>query len=84
MYNVIKDKQYLIVKGAEIMYYEINVALNGKHFFATNERSVTNKTKLNEIYNVFREKFPPEEGYGITVSFIETIGKSVDMEKEGL
>ena len=31
------------------MGYEINVSLNGKHFFATHERSITNNWKLKEI-----------------------------------
>lgn len=64
------------------MYYEINVALNGKHFFATAERSITNKWKLKEIYSTIKEKFPQEEGYDITVSCIETVGKHIDMEQE--
>ena len=65
------------------MYYEINVALNGKHFFATAERSITNKWKLKEVYNILKEKFPQEEGYEISVTKYETVGKSVDMEQEG-
>ena len=64
------------------MYYEINVALNGKHFFATSERSITNKWKLKEVYNVLKEKFPQEEGYDISVSLYETVGKSIDMGQE--
>lgn len=63
------------------MYYEINVALNGKHFFATDKRSITNYNKLKEVYKVFKKKFPSEEGYDMTISFIETVGKHVDMEK---
>lgn len=65
------------------MYYEINVSLNGRHFFATAERSITNKWKLEEIYKVFKKKFPKEEGYDITVSYIETYGKHINMEQEG-
>lgn len=64
------------------MYYEINVALNGKHFFATAERSITNKWKLKEVYNVIKEKFPQEDGYDISVTLYETVGKFVDMESE--
>ncbi len=64
------------------MYYEINIALNGKHFFATSERSITNEHKLKEVYNVLKEKFPNEDGYDITVTKYETIGKPMSMEKE--
>lgn len=64
------------------MYYEINVSLNGRHFFATAERSITNKWKLEEVYRVFKNRFPKEEGYDITVSHIETYGKHINMEQE--
>lgn len=64
------------------MYYEFNVAKNGKHFFATNKRSITTKQALKEVYEVFKEKFPPEEGYNILVSQIEVEGKFVNMEEE--
>ena len=66
------------------MYYEINVSLNGKHFFATDKRSITNKRALKEVYTVFKEKFPSEEGYDMLVSYVETKGKYIDMEQEEL
>ena len=71
------------------MYYEINVALNGQHFFATDKRSITNQWALEKVYKVLKEKFPLEEGYDIIVSQYETVGKFVDMnyieqeQKEG-
>lgn len=61
------------------MYYEINVALNGQHFFATDKRSITNKIALEVVYKILKEKFPLEEGYSIIVSQVETRGKFVDM-----
>ena len=61
------------------MYYEINVALNGQHFFATDKRSITNKIALEVVYKILKEKFPLEEGYDITVSQYETRGKFIDM-----
>ena len=64
------------------MYYEINVSLNGRHFFATDKRSITTKRALKEVYTVFKEKFPHEEGYVILVSCMETKGKYLDMEEE--
>lgn len=62
------------------MYYEINVSLNGQHLFATAERSVTGCIKLQRIYKLFVEKFPKEEGYEITVTKWEKVGKFVDVE----
>ena len=62
------------------MYYEINVSLNGRHLFATAERSVTDHYKLQEVYKLFAEKFPTEEGYQVTVTKWEKVGKFIDME----
>lgn len=61
------------------MYYEINVALNGQHFFATDKRSITHRGALEKVYKVLKEKFPLEEGYDIVVSEYNTVGKFVDM-----
>ena len=61
------------------MYYEINVSLNGQHFFATDKRSITNKIALEVIYKILKQKFPLEEGYDITVSKYETVGNFIDM-----
>lgn len=62
------------------MYYEINVSKDGKHLFATAERSVTIGWEAEKIYNLFTEKFPESEGYKITVTRWETIGKEIDMK----
>lgn len=62
------------------MYYEINVSLNGKHLFATAERSITDVHKLNAVYKLFTEKFPKEDGYRITVTKWDKVGKPMDME----
>jgi hypothetical protein len=50
------------------MYYEINVALNGKHFFATHKRSITDSATLIKVLNTFRDKFLASEGYAIMYS----------------
>lgn len=62
------------------MYYEINVSLNGKHLFATHERSITDIHKTNTVYKLFAEKFPESEGYKISVTKWETVGQSIEME----
>lgn len=49
-------------------YYEINVSLNGKHLFATAERSITNKSQMEEVYKLFEQKFPKSEGYILDVT----------------
>lgn len=61
------------------MYYEINVSLNGRHLFATAERSITDHHKLQMVYKMFMEKFPEEEGYQITVTKWDKVGKYIDV-----
>lgn len=61
------------------MHYEINVSKNGRHFFATHERSVTSKEALEKITKVFQEKFPQEEGYKISATKYETIGTCIEL-----
>ena len=67
----------------KLMYYEINVAkFNEKtgrydHFFATDERSITNMFKLEEVVKVFKKKFPEEEGYNLTCTNWETRGEEI-------
>lgn len=60
------------------MYYEINVALHGNHFFATAERSIRDMIKLKQVYSSFKDKFPESEGFSIYVTKREIISKSVD------
>ena len=62
------------------MYYEINVSLNGKHLFATSERSIVNYEQAKEMYKLFMEKFPESEGYKLTVSQWDKIGKYIEFE----
>lgn len=62
------------------MYYEINVSINGRHFFATAERSITTAAELAAALRVFREKFPACEGYGISVTKWEKVGHIISEE----
>ena len=61
------------------MYYEINVTLNGKHFFATAERSITNPWDLRDALKVFLNKFPESEGYKISVTKWEKVGEELNI-----
>ena len=63
------------------MHYEINVSKDGKHFFATAERSITSLTKAEEMYMLFKEKFPESEGYEISVTRWENRGTPIKMDK---
>ena len=62
------------------MYYEINISKNGRHFFATAERSITSLTQAEGMYMLFKEKFPESEGYKIDVTYWEKVGKSINIE----
>lgn len=61
--------------------YEINVSLNGQHFFATHERSIVSERKLKEVYKVFKEKFPEKDGYEINVTYWTKNGREINMEE---
>lgn len=49
------------------MYYEINVSLNGQHFFATHERSLRTLSKTETVYRELKKAFPESKGYSVTV-----------------
>jgi len=66
------------------MYYEINVSKDGRHLFATAQRSITSKSDLKKIYPVIKVKFPEEEGYKLMVSEHPEVSKYIDTsELEG-
>ena len=56
------------------MYYEINVALNGRHFFATAKRSITDAAELRDVFKVLDAKFPESEGYHLSISYHSETG----------
>ena len=56
------------------MNYEINVALNGKHFFATAERSIRDEHHAAVVLVLFQEKFPTADGYSITCTRWDKVG----------
>lgn len=62
------------------MWYEINVSINGQHFFATAERSITTRSKAQSVARLFLKKFPPSEGYALTVSMREQTGSGIDLD----
>lgn len=52
------------------MGYEINVALNGKHLFATHERSMSHMLleQALDMLHLMAEKFPASDGYHVTMT----------------
>jgi len=59
-------------------FYEINVAKDGSHLFATADRSGVHLDNAKSLYNVLLLKFPVSEGYSITVSYWKSVGREVD------
>lgn len=59
------------------MYYEINVAKNGKHYFATHERSISTEQKAKELLDKLTQAFPESEGYKVSVTKWEKLGKTI-------
>ncbi len=64
------------------MYIEFNIALNGKHFFATHERSCTNSEQAKVLNEVLQAKFPESEGYIITASMDRQRMYGIDLDKD--
>lgn len=60
------------------MHYEINVALNGHHLFATSKRSLPNEDRFKKCLEIIRAKFPESEGYKITCTRWEEVGYRVE------
>jgi ribosome-binding factor A len=61
------------------MYYEINIALNGSHFFATAKRSITCTEKLKEVLYKLKESFKKEDGYSISISYCPEVSYFFDI-----
>lgn len=64
------------------MYYEINVSKNGKHYFATAERSLRDEDEARAAYFDFCERFPSSDGFSITVTRWESYGKVIRFDEE--
>jgi hypothetical protein len=62
------------VKLFIMRYFEINVSLNGNHYFATSERSITSRSKAREVVLDILKRFPKSDGYDVFVSYNECKG----------
>ena len=64
------------------MSYSFNVSLNGRHFFATDEKSITTKDEAEKMNKVLREKFTADEGYSVSCSQWSKTGQDVSFDDE--
>lgn len=70
------------MKGEQDMHYSINVAKNGKHYFATADYSVTSEAQAKDMFEHFKKVFPTEEGYSISVTQYELRGARIAETEE--
>lgn len=62
------------------MHYELNVSLNGKHFFATAPHSIRDAWTAALLFTTFREKFPEVDGYQVTCTRWESVGTHLSFD----
>lgn len=65
------------------MNYEINVSKNGKHYFATHERSLTGQSEAEKAFKDFQERFPESEGFEVTISYTPKVWYSCHLDENG-
>lgn len=59
-------------------HYEINVSLNGRHFFATDSRSAVDMEDAERLVFEFRKRFPVEQGFFVTCTHWRCGGQNID------
>lgn len=59
------------------MYYEINVAYNGRHYFATADRSLRSYDEAASMYRHFTKLFPSESGYELRLIECNVVSKPI-------
>lgn len=57
-------------------YFEVNVSLNGTHFFATSPRSITNADKAKDVVREIMKRFPKSDGFEVAISYEKCVGFS--------
>lgn len=60
------------------MHYEINVSQNGKHLFATHERSCRSLEECKTVLSEIVKRFPKEDGFSVTINRYENVGQEID------
>jgi len=70
-------------RGEYNMGYEINVSQNGRHLFATHERSMSTKSleQALDMMHMMTEKFPKRDGYRVTMTECATYRTDITPEE---
>jgi len=61
--------------------YDINISKNGKHLFASHERSLQSEDEFLTVLAVLIKKFPDSEGYEITAYRTITSSKPLNLAR---
>jgi len=64
------------------MNYEINVAKDGYHYFATADRSLTSQDEAIKAFEHFKKLFPAEDGYHLQLSEIRHTSKQIKVRED--
>ena len=59
-------------------YYEINVSLNGRHFFATAPRSCVDKIGARNVAFELQKRFPSSEGFEVSCTYWQASGSKIN------
>lgn len=59
-------------------HFRVNVARNGRHLFATAEESAVDEREARNLMTLFRSKFPEAEGYSVTCTYWQVVGRRHD------
>jgi len=59
------------------IYYEINVARNGEHLFATAKRSLESRDKAWSLFHELAMKFPRATGHVVSVTRWSETGEPI-------
>jgi hypothetical protein len=59
------------------MWYEINVSKDGKHYFATDKRSITTLARALDVRERLKKAMPEEEGFRYTITQWQKTGMEI-------
>jgi hypothetical protein len=59
------------------MWYEINVSKDGKHYFATDKRSITTLARALDVRERLKKAMPEEEGFMYTITQWQKTGMEI-------
>ena len=65
------------------MGYTINVAKNGKHYFSTNEESLTYTKQAEDAFKDIKARFPEGEGYEVSIFYIPSTSYGCYLDEGG-